>query len=877
MANIIPNVKTGGQTPRLLVTHERVNAATHLIHRWGACGIFKTSGGNILGIVVRTDWTSRNTCKVWSPDTDQVYFPSTTNFVPIQPDVGLIARINAIAAKKAVPQGEFLVAADGSPMAALQGGTPWVAPNETADADTEEFLPPDNGEAVDDVEAQGSLETVEAHGSLETANTENAEGTDPARDNADPPASLNNPTEIEGVAQTPVRVREQSQVEVEAAQVPHAAASAAPAAESPKTAQASKETKHRDHKGFAGAGSYWDTPAEGGRRSRGVNFASAAVHLALSSSVEFSKASDKVKAEAVAHRRAEVFACTEEDTFSKASPEIQAVVLNIALGKLMKTEKGTASAMKEVKQMLDLSVFKPRHHQSLTEVELQNLINIMIFGKEKRNGDLKARGVGIGSSQDRHLYEQKDVSSPTASSQTVFIQVGVGSYEKRKVHTMDVPGAYLHAVMPKGEGRPTVIVRINPVIAKMMLILDPSLEKYVHKDACIYMEVMKALYGLIESAYLWYKTFCADLTALGFKRSEYDLCFFYDEEKGTHISLHVDDSLITTLPSQPKHHIEIREYMKKRYGGITMHSMEEEGEVDFLGMRITRTSDGAIRIDQEKYITDMCKKFGVTTESDSPASENLFEVDDESPPSSDPRRFVSAVMTVMYASLRTKPETLVVTTWLSSRCQSPTRQDDKKLLKLLSYCNKYAVLGKRMKPKSLQLYAYADASHGVHPDCKGHAGAVIGLGGAGNSIFTQSSKIKLQGRSSAEDELYGVDKVLSVLQHATNFMEEIGYPQKAVPLGQDNKSTITMCEKGHSNDGRARHIKARYFYVKFLIDAGVLEVFYVPTLDMVADIFTKPLSGALFRKFRRAILGEYPSEEESERVSRKVSERMLKE
>ena len=315
-----------------------------------------------------------------------------------------------------------------------------------------------------------------------------------------------------------------------------------------------------------------------------------------------------------------------------------------------------------------------------------------------------------------------------------------------------------------------------------------------------------------------------------------------------------------------KHAEEIAEHMTKRFGAVKWHDLDLLGELDFLGLRITRPSDGSIRMDQRQYILAMCEKFSVADSemSDSPASEDIFEVEESSPPSDDSQRFTSAVMTVMYAALRTKPETLLAVTWLSSRCSAPTQQDDRKLRKLLGYCKKFASLGKRFNPRNLQICAMADASHNAHPDCKGHAGALIGVGGGGCSIFYQSSKIKLQGRSSSEDELYGADKVLSVLQHMTLFMTEIGYAQRAVPLGQDNKSTIVMCEKGHSNDGKARHIKARYFYIKHLIDRGVIRVEYLPTGSMIADIFTKALSGALFRKFRRTLLGEYPAEDETE-------------
>ena len=39
------------------------------------------------------------------------------------------------------------------------------------------------------------------------------------------------------------------------------------------------------------------------------------------------------------------------------------------------------------------------------------------------------------------------------------------------------------------------------------------------------------------------------------------------------------------------------------------------------------------------------------------------------------------------------------------------------------------------------------------------------------------------------------------------------------------------------------------------MDKGEVTIEYCPTEDMLADFFTKPLQGALFRKFRAVIMG----------------------
>jgi len=42
--------------------------------------------------------------------------------------------------------------------------------------------------------------------------------------------------------------------------------------------------------------------------------------------------------------------------------------------------------------------------------------------------------------------------------------------------------------------------------------------------------------------------------------------------------------------------------------------------------------------------------------------------------------------------------------------------------------------------------------------------------------------------------------------------------------------------------GRSKHIEARYFFIRELVQAGKLRAKHIPGVDNVADIFTKPLS-----------------------------------
>ena len=74
-------------------------------------------------------------------------------------------------------------------------------------------------------------------------------------------------------------------------------------------------------------------------------------------------------------------------------------------------------------------------------------------------------------------------------------------------------------------------------------------------------------------------------------------------------------------------------------------------------------------------------------------------------------------------------------------------------------------------------------------------------------------------------------------------------------LLQDNQSTIHLAQKGSTTSGRSRHIKVRHFFVKDLVQRGELNIQYVPTEDMLADMLTKPLGPSAFRRFRDSLLG----------------------
>jgi hypothetical protein len=128
----------------------------------------------------------------------------------------------------------------------------------------------------------------------------------------------------------------------------------------------------------------------------------------------------------------------------------------------------------------------------------------------------------------------------------------------------------------------------------------------------------------------------------------------------------------------------------------------------------------------------------------------------------------------------------------------------------------------------------------------------FGTGG----IMCKSAKQKLNTKSSTEAELVGVSDYLPNAIWAKMFLEGQGHRVTEAWLEQDNESAIRLEKNGRASAGpKSRHIDIRFFWVKDRIASGDISVRHCPTLQMLADFFTKPLQGNLFRKFRDVILG----------------------
>jgi hypothetical protein len=123
----------------------------------------------------------------------------------------------------------------------------------------------------------------------------------------------------------------------------------------------------------------------------------------------------------------------------------------------------------------------------------------------------KARACANGSTQRTHIAKE-EATAPTVTSEAIFIQGTIFAHEKRDVATCDIPGAFLQADNPD-----YVLMRLDGILAELMV-------QVAKGKPILYVQLEKAVYGIMKSALLFYRKLVADLTSLGYEINPYDPC-----------------------------------------------------------------------------------------------------------------------------------------------------------------------------------------------------------------------------------------------------------------------------------------------------------------------------------------------------------------
>ena len=548
-------------------------------------------------------------------------------------------------------------------------------------------------------------------------------------------------------------------------------------------------------------------------------------------------------------------------------------------------QEGVDAVLKELRQMHNLQVIEPLHHEQVTKEMRQRALNYLMFLKRKKSGQVKGRGCADGRKQ-RLYVAKEDAAAPTVGTPALMISCLQDAVERRIVITLDVPGAFLQTNQPDDD---EVIIRFEGPMVDSLITIDPALYKNKiqivrNGKKILYARAKKAIYGTVRAAYLFWLDISSNFKEWGFEPNPYDQCTvnkMFGEHQCT-IQWHVDDLKISCR--NPKVLEMIIEKLNKRYGKVAPLTITRGDVHDYLGMTIDFSEKNRVMFTMYDYINDILDAVPPDMEgtSISPAGDHLFKINHNGVRLSESRKsiFHHHVAQLLFLSKRARPDLQTAVAFLCTRVHDPDEDDYKKLARVIKYLRQSShlplVLGSDGKGN---IYWSVDAAFAVHSDMRGHTGAHMSMGQG--TLVAISSKQKMNTRSSTEAELVGVDQPLPMILWSRLFSTAQGMQIDDNILYQDNESAIRMEKNGKAScTKRTKHIEIRYFYITDKIKSGEIHVEHCPTKEMIGDYFTKPLAGSLFKKFRNIILGiqdadmaKYRKEYNLSTAKRKAKER----
>jgi hypothetical protein len=293
--------------------------------------------------------------------------------------------------------------------------------------------------------------------------------------------------------------------------------------------------------------------------------------------------------------------------------------------------------------------------------------------------------------------------------------------------------------------------------------------------------------------------------------------------------------------------------MKLRY------KLSDMGEVHHvLGMRVVKTVDGVIYVDQETYIRNKLVEFQmdecrplVVPEVIEKRNEEGGELSGE-----DINKYRKIVGSLIYAATSTRPDISHAVHMLSRHMKEPKECDlvsAKRVLRYLKGAANMSLVYNNDGGGTTKVEAYTDSDlGGDKKDSKSTTGYCVYMNG--NLVSWCAKKQDTVAVSTTEAEWMAACECMKEVIWLCELLSEIGIQvEKPATMFEDNQSTIKVCENDIMHD-RSKHVRIKYHRIRQEIKDKTLRLEWVPSGDNVADIFTKSTGSIIFNKLRERLL-----------------------
>jgi hypothetical protein len=272
-----------------------------------------------------------------------------------------------------------------------------------------------------------------------------------------------------------------------------------------------------------------------------------------------------------------------------------------------------------------------------------------------------------------------------------------------------------------------------------------------------------------------------------------------------------------------------------------------------LGMKITHTED-QVKISQEHYIDSILEKYNMKDckPVNSPIS-TTNEPIDETP--ADKELYMKIIGSLNYLSIISRPDIAYAVSYFSRFMTNPFKTHFiglKRILRYLKGTKNYEIAYSRSGNQNL--IGYSDASFGGDQlDRRSQSGHIFMLAGA--SIYWRSHRQQRIAKSSTEAEIMSASTAISEAIYITKILKDLDMEQTEAPiLYQDNQPAIQL-QLGTGATKRSKHYDIDFHYIRQYTEEKSINITYLQTDQMIADVLTKPPKVQYLKRFQTNIFG----------------------
>ena len=456
------------------------------------------------------------------------------------------------------------------------------------------------------------------------------------------------------------------------------------------------------------------------------------------------------------------------------------------------------------------------------------------FDKHGRVIKYKARWCARGD-QQRPGFDVEELSSPVARAQTIKILFALVALLDLECDQVDIDTAFLNALIKN----------------KKVYVRQPQGFKDRRKPDWV-CRLLRALYGLRDSPWLWFGTLTEFLQELGFTQLQSDICIYRGQQPNTFIAIYVDDLLIIA-PTRAEVD-ELKAKLAKKF------KIKDMGPVAwFLSMKIDRNrAKRTISISQEAYIRKVLAEHPLEhprNQRTPLAHRPVLHANKDTANPTEIKAYGHIIGQLMWPAVSTRVDIAFHASQLARYTHNPSKEHFAAAADVHAYLHNYPDLGIVLcfdGQKELGLEAYSDSDWANDVDTRrSTSGFIIKAGGG--PIAWRSTRQAIVTTSSSDAEFVALNLAAKELLWTIGLLRELGYKGSDIDcpiIYGDNNNALSFCNGGQLQT-KSKHMAVTQQYIRERVKNGELAVERVDTKNNIADGLTKTLTPALHAAFTR--------------------------